>query len=106
MYEAIDFYLSFYAGVFYIKDHFATDNTDYFKDDGIFLELQFKNDPEESLRQYGFHLLQEVMLFHKDDTDKTAFIQADMHRLLKVFHHSTLKNKLELYADALKTMQM
>jgi len=47
-------------------------------------------------------LYQALLLFHRDDADKTAFIDADLHRLTFGYNQAVGPEKVELYKTALE----
>ncbi|UCF14744.1 MAG: hypothetical protein JSW59_15125 [Phycisphaerales bacterium] len=47
-------------------------------------------------------LYQALLLFHQDDADKTAFLDADLHRLTFGYNHALGPEKANLYMEALE----
>lgn len=69
---------------------------------GEFLKWEPQPADSESPTLKAIRLYQNLILFHKDDTDKTAFIDADLWRLNFGYNRAVGDDKNERYKAALK----
>jgi hypothetical protein len=69
---------------------------------GDFLEWQPETSDTESAKLKAIRLYQDLLTFHQNDSDKTAFIDADLHRLKFGYNYALGPDKDELYIAALE----
>jgi hypothetical protein len=69
---------------------------------GDFLEWQPNTSDTESAKLKAIRLYQDLLTFHQNDPDKTAFIDADLHRLRFGYNHALGLDKDALYIAALE----
>ncbi|MHC4370980.1 MAG: MG2 domain-containing protein, partial [Planctomycetota bacterium] len=67
-----------------------------------FLAWQPGTTDADSAKLKAIQLYQALLTFHKDDSDKTAFIDADLHRLNFGYNHALGPDKPDLYMAALE----
>lgn len=67
-----------------------------------FLAWQPETTDADSPKLKAIGLYQALLAFHQDDSDKTAFIDADLHRLMFGYNHALGPEKAALYAAALE----
>ena len=67
-----------------------------------FLEWQPETSNTDSAKLKAIGLYQDLLVFHQDDSDKSAFIDADLHRLMFGYNHALGPDKTALYIAALE----
>jgi len=67
-----------------------------------FLVWQHETPNTESVKLKAIGLYQSLLAFHQNDSDKTAFIDADLHRLEFGYNHALGPDKAALYQAALE----
>lgn len=67
-----------------------------------FMNAKFNTSDTTSQKFQVIKLYQELLSFHSKDKDPSAFIDADIARLVYVLKNSTASNKNKLYFDAMK----
>jgi hypothetical protein len=67
-----------------------------------FLVWQPETPNTEAAKFKAIGLYQSLLAFHQDDSDKTAFIDADLHRLKFGYNHALGPDKATLYQAALE----
>ena len=67
-----------------------------------FLAWQPEGPDTESAKLKAISLYQDLLVFHQDDSDKAAFIDADLHRLMFGYNHALGPDKTALYVAALE----
>lgn len=67
-----------------------------------FLAWQPKTADTDSPKRKAIGLYQALLAFHQDDSDKTAFIDADLHRLTFGYNQALGPEKNDLYMAALE----
>ncbi|KPL22091.1 MAG: hypothetical protein AMJ75_08740 [Phycisphaerae bacterium SM1_79] len=67
-----------------------------------FLEWEPESLDTESAKLKAVRLYQDLLTFHQDDSDKTTFIDADLHRLKFGYNHALGPDKTALYIVALE----
>ena len=67
-----------------------------------FLEWQPETSDTDSAKLKAIGLYQDLLTFHQDDSDKTAFIDADLHRLMFANNYALGPDKTALYITALE----
>jgi hypothetical protein len=83
---------------------FILNDTNYFADAEIFINLNFKTDDTLSFQYYGLKILQDVLKFHLQNNYVEALIDADLRRLNFVYANTILLNKDSLYLNALNKL--
>ena len=68
----------------------------------IFLKQNFKAADSSSNLLMALHLFQQLMHFHKNDVDASAFIDVNLERIEWVHENSIIENKEALYKQALE----
>jgi len=69
-----------------------------------FLAWQPETSDTDSAKLKAIGLYQDLLTFHKDDSDKSAFIDADLHRLMFGNNHALGPEKTTLYIAALERL--
>lgn len=67
-----------------------------------FLQWEPDTTDTDSAKLKAVRLYQALLAFHQDDSDKTAFIDADLHRLKFGYNQALGPDKVTLYAAALE----
>ena len=67
-----------------------------------FLQWEPQTPDTDSAKLKAIRLYQDLLTFHRDDTDKTAFIDADLHRLLFGYNEALGPDKASFYVEALE----
>jgi hypothetical protein len=67
-----------------------------------FLAWQPETSNTDSAKLKAIGLYQDLLVFHQDDSDKSAFIDADLHRLIFGYNHALGPDKTALYITALE----
>lgn len=67
-----------------------------------FIATTFSTQDTSSLQWQALKLYQRILSVHSDDTNKDAFIDADLHRLEFVYNNSIHPDKKDLYRQALE----
>jgi len=67
-----------------------------------FLAWQPETSNTDSAKLKAIGLYQDLLVFHQDDSDKSAFIDADLHRLMFGNNHALGPDKTALYIAALE----
>ncbi len=67
-----------------------------------FLQWEPDTTDTDSAKLKAVRLYQALLAFHQDDSDKTAFIDADLHRLTFGYNHALGPDKADLYVSALE----
>ena len=84
------------------------DNFEFMADSPIFapatkfLQWEPVTANTESAKLKAIRLYQALLAFHQDDTDKSAFIDADLHRLTFGYNQALGSNKATFYEEALE----
>jgi len=102
-FEALNFYSSGEQAAAKAEDAFelAADSP-IFAPAEEFLKWEVKTTDETSLTAKAIRLYQKVLSFHRDDADKSAFIDADLNRLQFGYNRSVGEDRNKRYKDALK----
>jgi hypothetical protein len=69
-----------------------------------FLAWQPETSDTDSAKLKAIGLYQDLLRFHQDDSDKSAFIDADLHRLMFGNNHALGPEKTTLYIAALERL--
>ncbi|UCD52024.1 MAG: hypothetical protein JSW27_05175, partial [Phycisphaerales bacterium] len=67
-----------------------------------FLQWDPQTVDADSAKLKAIRLYQDLLVFHQDDADKTAFIDADLHRLMFGYSQAVGPDKAALYQAALE----
>ena len=67
-----------------------------------FLAWQPETSNTDSAKLKAIGLYQDLLAFHQDDSDKSAFIDADLHRLMFGYNHALGPEKTALYIAAME----
>jgi uncharacterized protein YfaS (alpha-2-macroglobulin family) len=67
-----------------------------------FLAWQPETSDTDSAKLKAIGLYQDLLTFHQDDSDKSAFIDADLHRLMFAYNYALGPDKTTLYVTALE----
>ncbi|RMG40994.1 MAG: hypothetical protein D6725_02230 [Planctomycetota bacterium] len=102
-YEALQFYQAGEQGGARPEDAFdLRADSPIFSDVETFLNWKVEASPEQSLLVRAIHLYQELLRFHRDDDDRSAFLDANLARLRFGFDHAFGEEKNARYKAALK----
>lgn len=83
------------------RETFDLPDSVYFADLDVFLEQNFTDQEHTSLKATALQLFQSVLRFRKSQDNFPALIDADLHRLLFLYHESNLDQKEALFTQAL-----
>ncbi|MFH0784138.1 MAG: alpha-2-macroglobulin family protein [Pseudomonadota bacterium] len=101
--NALTFYSAAEQGGAKAEDEFVLEaDSPIFGTVGEFLKWQPQTTDSESPALKAIRLYQNLILLHQDDTDKTAFIDADLWRLNFGYNRAVGDDKNERYKTALK----
>ena len=101
-YRAIDYFRNDEVAITKPASNFRIDDKRYFSPAGEFIKLQLKKDDSLSNAFHALTIYQKLLAFHKNDSDATSFIDADIQRITYVYQQSILPNKESLYITALE----
>jgi len=102
-FEALSFYSSAEQAGVKPQDTFEImADTPIFGTVAEFLEWQPETTDTDSAKLKAIGLYQDLLSFHQEDSDKTAFIDADLHRLMFAKNYALGPDKTSLYVTALE----
>lgn len=102
-YKALDFYSSGEQAGARPEDAFVMDaNSGAFADADSFISYTPATTDTESPQYLALKIYQNLLLFHKKDGSKDAFIDADISRINYVYSHCTGDKKEEIYNRRMK----
>ena len=102
-YHAIDFYKSGEQAASQVYDAFElTADSPIFGSAADFIRWQPQTDDEASLALKAIRLYQELLKFHRDDSDPSAFLDTDLDRLVFGKNQSTGDEKEARFRAALR----
>jgi hypothetical protein len=104
VHPAIEMYSAYEPGITRPADAFSIDDPSYFGKAPNFVQLKLATHDTMSLKFYALRHLQDLVKFHINDADKSAYVMADLDRLNFVHQHSVLAEKDSLYDDALRQL--
>ena len=104
-YRAIDFFSMDADDLTKPASEFALNNEDYLKPFEKFAQIKIATEDTASLKFRALKLLQELIVFHANNNDIDALIDADIQRLSFVRQHAVLPNKDSLYLTALVSLE-
>ncbi|MBS1935900.1 MAG: alpha-2-macroglobulin, partial [Bacteroidetes bacterium] len=83
---------------------FEIDNAEVFADKGVFAYYYFKTNDSSSLHYKALLLLQQLILFHKNDSKPDALIDVDIERIEFANQYAVIDNKDELHFKSLENI--
>ncbi len=104
-YRAIDFFSWSDLTLTKPADKFELLEDFYFSDAATFAGLKINSTDTMSLRFYAVKVLQSLLIFRQNDSNKDAFIEADLRRLEFVYRFSVNRNKDSLYLTSLIALE-
>nr|MCU0391536.1 MG2 domain-containing protein [Thermoflexibacter sp.] len=84
---------------------FELDKAEYFANAKDFAQLKIESKDTSAMKLQAIVLLQDLIKFHQNDTNKDALADADLKRIGFVYAHSVHANKESLYLKALQDFQ-
>jgi hypothetical protein len=99
--RAISFFSSEESSITQPAFTFTLNNEEYLAETKTFSQLAITTRDSLSMKFYALTLLQDLIKFHRDDKDPSAFVEVDLQRLQFVKSNTTLPSKNELYIKAL-----
>ncbi len=81
--------------------HFEINDPQAFAPAAAFIKARFTTRDSGSMKFRALQIYQDLLSFHIDDKDPSAFLDADLDRLEYMHRSSILQNKNELYKKAL-----
>ena len=103
--RALDFYKSEEPDIIRPASTFELDCADYFKPYSYLIKMELATKDTNSLKFHALRTMRDLLAFHATDPEPDALIDADLERLKFVRQYSTLPDKDDLYADALKSLE-
>ncbi|MDR3329633.1 MAG: hypothetical protein LBS63_05990 [Prevotellaceae bacterium] len=103
-FRAADFYRDNDAELTQPADMFTLSKAEYFAPAPQFSACKIAHHDSISFTFRAITLLQKIIAFHLPDSDPTALIDADLHRLDFVCRHAALPKKDSLYVATLQGM--
>lgn len=104
-FRAIDFLSTDDGGLINPDSQFTINSPDYFGSFEKFTALKLSPPDTSSFKFRALKLLQDLIIFHADNNDVEALIDADIFRLSFVRRHATLPEKDSLYLKALESLE-
>jgi hypothetical protein len=103
--RAIDFYSIDDIGLTKPASEFTMNDSRYFEPFEKFTQIKLTNDDTASLQFHALKLLQDLIVFHSDNNEVEALIDADIARLSFVRQHASIPDKDSLYLRALVSLE-
>ena len=103
--RALDFFMNDENGVTRPAYQFKIDDALAFAKTDDFITASFKTKDTASLQHKALLLLQDILKFHKTDTNPDALIDADLIRLNFVHNNAVMEGKEKLYEAALLNIE-
>jgi hypothetical protein len=103
--RALDFFMNDENGVTKPAYQFKIDDALAFAKTDDFIAASFKTRDTASLQHRALLLLQDILRFHKADTNPDALIDADLIRLAFVNNNAVMEGKEKLYEAALLNIE-
>ena len=104
VHRAIDFFANEEPGLVSPVNRFEIDKPDYFASFDKYTKCQVSTEDKYSLTFYAAKLFQDLLDFHKNDSDPTALIDDDLKRLNFMRRKSIHPDKDTLYMQALESL--
>jgi len=104
VHRAIDFFANEEPGLVSPVNRFEIDKPDYFAPFDKYTKYQISTEDKYSLTFYAARLFQDLLDFHKNDSDPTALIDDDLKRLNFMRRKSIHPDKDTLYMQALESL--
>ncbi len=103
--RAVDFFINEEVDLIRPAYTFEIDDPQYFSPANTFIKMSISSRDSFSLQLKALHILQDLLAFHKNDSDPAALIDADLKRLKFVQSKAVVEKKDELYLNALNTLE-
>ncbi len=101
--RAVDFFMNDENSITKPAYRFEIDNPSYFDPADDFVDLKFETQDSLSLKYYALIVLQDLIAFHLQDKDPTAFVDVDLKRLEFVNQNAfAISDRNKLYQTALE----
>lgn len=103
--RAVDFFMNSEPDITRPAYKFELGSESYFWSSDAFSKLKIESKDTMSMKFYAINILQDLVAFHKDDTNPEALIDIEIKRLNFVKNNSTAETKDSLYLDALRSLE-
>ncbi|MEI6854024.1 MAG: hypothetical protein WCL06_14355, partial [Bacteroidota bacterium] len=103
--RAVDFFMNEEPGLVSPANGFEINDASYFDPYDKFINNKITTEDTYNLKYYATLILQDLIRFHKDDTNPQVLIDNDLKRLKFVRQKSVHPDKDTLYMQALENLQ-
>jgi uncharacterized protein YfaS (alpha-2-macroglobulin family) len=103
--HALDFFFSEESNIITPASQYKLDSSSYFLPCDSFAKILFTTKDVQSNKFYAIKVLQDLILFHLQDSTKDALIDLDLKRLSFAHNQSSMANKDSLYINALNKLK-
>jgi uncharacterized protein YfaS (alpha-2-macroglobulin family) len=103
--RAVDFFMSQEPDLTKPVYAFELDKPEYLSDAASFANLKVTTQDTSSMKYFALTILQDLIKFHLNDTDREALVDVDLKRLHFVREHLTAPGKDDLYYSALERLE-
>ncbi len=104
-YRAADYFMNDEAGLIRPAESFELDKPAYIGPAAEFVKLKMQTKDTFALKFYALEIYRDLLVFHQDDKEPDAFIDADLHRLEFVRNNAVFEDKDSLYLNSLTDLQ-
>lgn len=101
-FRALDYYINDESGLSRPADQFKIRDPEFFSAAESFIRMEIGQRDTLNTDYKAIKLFQNILLFHLNDSDKEAFLDAELSRLEFVHRKSTVSEKDSLYENRLQ----